>query len=118
RVAQVSQVGSRALERRRELVDRRGEIVGLRGQRAGGDVEVRDQALQRLLVRGELREDVARRSDQVREVVWVLSQQGLIDDRGGPARLAAVAEGLVERLGRGFALDGGVLGGVLGGGWN
>src|SRR5207248_7696537 len=102
-----------SLQGRRELVDRRGEVVRLGREGSSRDVEVRDQALQRFLVRGELREHVSGRGDEVREIVRVLAQQRLVDDRGGPAGLPAVAEGLVERLGRRLALDGGILRRVL-----
>ena len=54
-------------------------------------------------------------ADQVREVVRMLAQERLVHDRASCARLTAVAEGLVDPLAAGQALDDRVLGGVLGG---
>src|SRR6185295_7196496 len=65
---------------------------------------------------GKLREQVALGADQVGEVVWMLAEERLVDDRAGAARLAAVAEGLVDGLSAGQALHVRILGGVLGGG--
>ena len=107
---------ARLLQRRRELPDRGGEVGGLGGQRARCGVEVRDQVAERPVGRGELGEQVALAADQAREVVRMLAQQRLVHDRSGPTRLAAVAEGLVDRLSARQPLDVRILGGVLGGG--
>ena len=98
---------------RRQQADARRQVVRLGSERAGGDVEVGDQALERGLVAAERAGDLAEGRHELGEVVGRAAEQGLVDDRRVLQRRDRVVEGLVQRLGGGEPPDVGVLLGVL-----
>jgi hypothetical protein len=114
RVVEVKQRGLGLLQRRRQQPDRLAEVLRLRREGAGCDVEVGDQVLELLLASEQRRRDVLLRGDQPGEVVRLGPDQRLADDRGVATGIAPVSEGVVDRLGAGLASDVRVLSAILG----
>ena len=75
------------------------QVVLLAGERAGGRVEVGDQALELLGVAVQRRGRRAGVLDVAREVVLGLAERGLVDDRGVAVGALPVRDRAVEGLG-------------------
>ncbi len=100
RTVEVDQRAVEGLQRRRQMLDRGREVGRLRGEGAGEDVEVDDQALEVLLVPGEGAEGAAGAGDEPGEVMGLGAEQGVGDLGAVLTGVAAVMEGAVERLRR------------------
>ena len=101
------------LQRRPEQADRGAQVGGLRCGRGHRRVEVRDEVLELILVAPQALGRAAQPVDEAGQVVVLGPQEGVGHDRGPLQRALAVADGVVERLGRALAARAGVGAGVL-----